>query len=115
MRFFQSIEAPTPPISAEAGTKHGYLPSLVIYDELAQSKNRELYDVLTKRDTPSWNDKTREVIDARLSVEARPEALSPEAWQALEALCQRIMPQPGGHAAPNRHQRRYIFSRHPGE
>jgi phage terminase large subunit-like protein len=33
-------------ISAEAGTKHGYLPSVVIYDELAQSKGRELYDVL---------------------------------------------------------------------
>jgi phage terminase large subunit-like protein len=33
-------------VSAEAGTKHGYLPSLVIYDELAQAKNRDLYDVL---------------------------------------------------------------------
>jgi phage terminase large subunit-like protein len=33
-------------ISAEAGTKHGYLPSVVIYDELAQAKNRMLYDVL---------------------------------------------------------------------
>ena len=33
-------------MSAEAGTKHGYLPSLVIYDELAQAKNRDLYDVL---------------------------------------------------------------------
>jgi phage terminase large subunit-like protein len=33
-------------ISAEAGTKHGYLPSVVIYDELAQARNRELYDVL---------------------------------------------------------------------
>ena len=33
-------------VSAEAGTKHGYLPSVVIFDELAQSKNRELYDVL---------------------------------------------------------------------
>ncbi|WP_246755777.1 terminase large subunit [Bradyrhizobium neotropicale] len=33
-------------ISAEAGTKHGYLPSVVIYDELAQAKNRVLYDVL---------------------------------------------------------------------
>lgn len=33
-------------ISAEAGTKHGLNPTLVIYDELAQSKNRELYDVL---------------------------------------------------------------------
>jgi phage terminase large subunit-like protein len=33
-------------ISAEAGTKHGYLPSVVIYDELAQARGRELYDVL---------------------------------------------------------------------
>ena len=33
-------------ISAEAGTKHGYSPSLVIYDELAQSHKRDLYDVL---------------------------------------------------------------------
>lgn len=33
-------------ISADAGTKHGYMPSLVIYDELAQAKNRDLYDVL---------------------------------------------------------------------
>jgi phage terminase large subunit-like protein len=33
-------------ISAEAGTKHGYLPSVVIFDELAQAKGRDLYDVL---------------------------------------------------------------------
>lgn len=33
-------------ISAEAGTKHGLNPTLVIYDELAQSKTRDLYDVL---------------------------------------------------------------------
>lgn len=33
-------------ISAEAGTKHGLNPGVVIYDELAQAKNRELYDVL---------------------------------------------------------------------
>jgi phage terminase large subunit-like protein len=33
-------------VSAEAGTKHGYLPNLVIYDELAQARNRDLYDVL---------------------------------------------------------------------
>jgi len=33
-------------ISAEAGTKHGLNPSVVIYDELAQSKNRALYDAL---------------------------------------------------------------------
>ena len=33
-------------LSAEAGTKHGLNPSLVIYDELAQAPNRELFDVL---------------------------------------------------------------------
>jgi phage terminase large subunit-like protein len=33
-------------ISAEAGTKHGLNPTVVIYDELAQAKNRDLYDVL---------------------------------------------------------------------
>lgn len=33
-------------VSAEAGTKHGFNPTVVIYDELAQSKSRELYDVL---------------------------------------------------------------------
>ena len=33
-------------ISAEAGTKHGLNPSMVIFDELAQAKNRDLYDVL---------------------------------------------------------------------
>jgi phage terminase large subunit-like protein len=33
-------------VSAEAGTKHGLNPSFVIFDELAQARNRELYDVL---------------------------------------------------------------------
>jgi len=33
-------------ISAEAGTKMGLNPSVVVYDELAQSKNRALYDAL---------------------------------------------------------------------
>lgn len=33
-------------ISAESGTKHGLSPHLVIYDELAQAKNTDLYDVL---------------------------------------------------------------------
>jgi phage terminase large subunit-like protein len=33
-------------VSAEAGSKHGANPTLVIFDELAQSKSRELYDVL---------------------------------------------------------------------
>jgi len=33
-------------ISAEAGTKFGLNPTVWIYDELAQSKNRDLYDAL---------------------------------------------------------------------
>lgn len=33
-------------VSAESGTKHGLNPTVVIYDELAQSKSRELYDVM---------------------------------------------------------------------
>ena len=33
-------------ISSEAGSKHGMNPSLVIYDELAQAKDRDLYDAL---------------------------------------------------------------------
>lgn len=33
-------------ISAEAGSKHGLNPSVVIYDELAQARGRDLYDVL---------------------------------------------------------------------
>ena len=33
-------------ISAEAGTKYGYNPTVVIYDELAQARNRDLYDAL---------------------------------------------------------------------
>lgn len=33
-------------ISAEAGTKHGFNPTVVIFDELAQTRSRDLYDVL---------------------------------------------------------------------
>lgn len=37
-------------LSKEAGTKHGQNPTVVICDELAQWKSRELYDVLTSGD-----------------------------------------------------------------
>jgi phage terminase large subunit-like protein len=33
-------------MSSESGTKHGLNPTFVVYDELAQAKSRELYDVL---------------------------------------------------------------------
>lgn len=54
------------------------------------------YDVTSKRNTQSWNDKTREVIDARLAVEGHPAFLSSDEWQTLVALCDRVMPQPDG-------------------
>ncbi|MCA8414778.1 MAG: gluconate 2-dehydrogenase subunit 3 family protein [Burkholderia multivorans] len=55
------------------------------------------YDVLAKRDTPSWNDATRRAIDARLKVAATaPRALDAERFATLRALCARIVPQPAG-------------------
>lgn len=52
------------------------------------------YDVLAKRDTVSWNDRTRAVIDARLAVEDRPSFFNETEWRALKAVCDRVMPQP---------------------
>lgn len=52
------------------------------------------YDVLSKRWTPSWNEKTREVIDKRLAVAREPRFFSAEEWRTLGAICDRIMPQP---------------------
>jgi hypothetical protein len=52
------------------------------------------YDVLSKRWTPSWNEKTREVIDRRLAVRREPRFFSPAEWRTLRAVCDRIMPQP---------------------
>jgi hypothetical protein len=52
------------------------------------------YDVLAKRHTPSWNEKTRQVIDQRLALSRDPRYLSQEEWLVLEAICGRIVPQP---------------------
>lgn len=52
------------------------------------------YDVLDKRDTPSWNAQTRAVIDKRLN-DVPPRRFFNEAQYAtLEAACDRVMPQP---------------------
>jgi hypothetical protein len=53
------------------------------------------YDVLAKRHTPSWNEQTRQVIDRRLALPREPRFLNAEEWQILEAICDRIVPQPG--------------------
>ena len=51
------------------------------------------YDVLAKRDTPSWDAKTREVIAQRLATPDAPRFFSAEEWRIADALCQCILPQ----------------------
>lgn len=53
------------------------------------------YDVLAKRQTPSWNEATRRVVDARLALPRQPRFFDPAQWRTLQALCARIVPQPG--------------------
>ena len=52
------------------------------------------YDVMGKRGTQSWNQKTREVIDKRLAVPREPRFFNQTEWRTLVALCERLMPQP---------------------
>jgi len=52
------------------------------------------YDVLAKRHTPSWNEKTRRVIDQRLAVPREPRFLSSEEFRTLDSISARIVPQP---------------------
>ena len=52
------------------------------------------YDVLAKRQSPSWNEKTRQVVDARLALPREPRFLAPAEFGTLDAICGRILPQP---------------------
>lgn len=52
------------------------------------------YDVLSKRNTPSWNEPTRRVIDERLAIADEPHFFDHSEWQTLQAVCRRIVPQP---------------------
>jgi hypothetical protein len=52
------------------------------------------YDVLAKREGPSWNQATRKAIDRRLAIGMAPRYFDPLEWVTLCALCARIMPQP---------------------
>ena len=52
------------------------------------------YDVLAKRHTPSWNEQTRRVVDERLAVPREPRFFGEEEFATLDALCDRIVPQP---------------------
>jgi hypothetical protein len=51
------------------------------------------YDVLAKRDTPSWDDITRRVIAQRLATPAGPRFFNAIEWRAVTALCACIVPQ----------------------
>ncbi len=53
------------------------------------------YNVLAKRNSPSWNEQTREVIDQRLAV--APDShrfFSDDEWPTVCAICDRLIPQP---------------------
>jgi len=55
------------------------------------------YDVLAKRNTPSWNETTRRVIDERLAQDPHAhQFFTDEEWPTLQALCRRIVPQAPG-------------------
>lgn len=51
------------------------------------------YDVLDKRDSPSWDDITRRVVSDRLDPPAR-QFLDDRCWDVLLALCDTVVPQP---------------------
>ena len=52
------------------------------------------YDVLDKWRSPSFNERTREVIAARLNDVPPRRFLTPEEWSLLEAIVARLIPQP---------------------
>lgn len=52
------------------------------------------YDVLSKRHTPSWNEKTREVVTRRLSIGGEPKFFTAHEFLTVIAIAARIVPQP---------------------
>ncbi|MFO1039672.1 MAG: gluconate 2-dehydrogenase subunit 3 family protein [Geminicoccaceae bacterium] len=52
------------------------------------------YDVLDKRDTVSWNEQTRRVVDRRLALPREPRFLTAHEFATLTAVADRIVPQP---------------------
>jgi hypothetical protein len=59
------------------------------------------YDVLAKRDGPSWNAVTRAVIDDRLAMTVDETVLGASMTATLRALIDRIVPQPEGRPPVN--------------
>lgn len=58
------------------------------------------YDVLDKWTSPSWNDKTREVVGKRLKQVPDRRFFSEAEWGTLTAVCNRLIPQPDRPDAP---------------
>ncbi len=52
------------------------------------------YDVLEKWDSPSWNKQTRDVIKDRLENVPERNFFSEQEWNTLQAICDRLIPQP---------------------
>jgi Gluconate 2-dehydrogenase subunit 3 len=52
------------------------------------------YDILDKWDAPSFNPITRQVLRERLTRVPQRRFLDPDAYALLEAVCQRLIPQP---------------------
>ena len=52
------------------------------------------FDVLDKWDSPDWDDQTREVVRRRLEVVPPIRFFTPDEAQTLEAVAERIVPQP---------------------
>jgi hypothetical protein len=54
------------------------------------------YDVLAKRDSPSWNEQTRRVIDARVGLDPQGHHFFvDDEWLTVRAICERIIPLDG--------------------
>lgn len=57
------------------------------------------YDVLAKRNTPSWNEQTRKVIDRRIAIRWDDhQFFGEQEWPTLCAIIGRIVPQPADRA-----------------
>lgn len=59
------------------------------------------YDVLDKRNTASWDEKTRDVIDRRLALREDRTAVTPEQLATLRLVVDRIAPSPEGRRPAN--------------
>ena len=51
------------------------------------------YDVLSKWDSPSWDEQTRAVVKKRLTEVPPRRFFTEREWQTLEAVCARVVPQ----------------------